>query len=73
MKIAHVLLAVAMIVFAILWYIDLIAEPMFAILETTTGLILLLLPRNGGSDEKSNLIQQHFGKGDNVGKNKVTK
>ena len=71
--VVHAILGCAMVLFAVLWYLDVIAEPTFTILETISALILMFISLNYDKDDKSNVYQQHYGQGDNVGKDKVVK
>ncbi len=61
--------AIITLVLAILWYMDIISEPLFAIGTAVLTLITyLVIPTKR---DKSNINQRHSGKGDNVGGDKI--
>jgi hypothetical protein len=73
-KIILILGGLITLTLAVLWYTDIISEPLFAV---GTGIITLLslifIPENENKTGKTKITQNHSGKGDNVAGNKIIK
>lgn len=60
---------------AVLWYIGKISEPLVTVGTGVVTLIsyVILPSENNNKPEKKIIKQKHYGKGDNVGGNKILK
>jgi len=59
---------------AILWYYDVITEPLVAVGTAIITLVsLIFVPENKNNSSQTKITQNHSGKGDNVAGNKIIK
>lgn len=79
MKPNHVLIAggIITVILVILWYFDVINEPMAALGSAVLTLIGFLISNNSdngnnGNKTKINVTQKHSGTGDNVARDKIS-
>ena len=80
MKPNHVLIVggIITVILVILWYFEVISEPMAALGSAVLTLIGFMMSNNSdngnkGNKTKINVTQKHSGTGDNVGRDKITK
>lgn len=76
MKPNHVLIAggIITVILVILWYFDVISEPMAALGGAVLTLIGYLISNNSNNGKKAkiNVSQKHSGAGDNVARDKIS-
>lgn len=71
-KIILIVGSILTLVLAILWYKNIISEPIVAIgTGILTLLTLIFFPDNDDKSNKTKIKQKHYGKGDNVAGNKI--
>lgn len=61
------------LILAILWYKDIISEPLVAVGTGVITLLCLIFVPDNDSSNNTNIVQNHSGKGDNVAGNKIIK
>jgi hypothetical protein len=73
-KIILIVGSVITLILAILWYKNIISEPLVAVGSgILTLLTLIFVPDNDDKSIKTKITQKHYGKGDNVAGNKIIK
>ena len=73
-KIILIIGGILTLVLSILWYKNIINEPLSAVgTGIVTLLCLVFIPDNNDNPNKTKIIQKHSGKGDNIAGNKIVK